>query len=131
MQIIRNYPPNFRKIAEAFPQARKPGVIFSYGDKIYAPTTNKISEHLIVHEQVHGKRQLQVGVEYWWHMYITNRAFRYNEELLAHRAEFRSLVGSGMPEAQALKNTATRLSSKLYGGLGGFEQAKKDILAAA
>lgn len=96
--------------------ARKPGVVFSYGQYIYAPpgAVLPLSPHLVIHEAVHGERQLAIGVELWWRHYLENLQFRYDEELLAHRAEYQSMVKHGFPAQNALKGVAGRLASPLY-----------------
>ncbi len=135
MQVVRNqYPPNFKEIVKVIPQARKPGVIFAYGDKIYAPpgAVLPLTPHLEAHEAVHGERQRAIGVDEWWRLYLTNIRFRYNEELLAHRAEYLSMIKGAQNPIYikgALKMVATRLSSSLYGCGGGWEKAAQDIEA--
>lgn len=130
--VIGQYPPNYPAIIEAFPSARRSGVIFSYGDKIYAPkaSAENITEHLRAHEAVHGERQIKMGVERWWHMYIIDVKFRYQEELLAHRAEYLSMTyGANRNQRRAaLKMIAGRLASPLYGVGGGWKKAADDIL---
>lgn len=130
MKQVTGYPPNFSLIREAFPRSINPGVIFSYGDTIYVPSGNKVPPDLIAHEEVHGKRQVNMGINEWWNSYIYNIKFRYHEELLAHRAEYKYFVDRGLNRAQrrsALVRIARRLSSALYGFTISFEQAKKDL----
>lgn len=132
MQIILNeYPPNFKEICTVLPQARRRDVIFSYGDKIYNPGGVNINEHLIIHEMVHGNRQNEMGIDKWWSLYLKDAAFRYNEELLAHRAEYLSLIlpnPNRQRRRSSLKIVAKRLASSLYGGRGGWKKAAKDII---
>ena len=132
MEIVKGYPPNIDQITKAFPQSRRPGIIFAYGDKIYVPSGNDLSEHLKVHEAVHGIRQQRLGVELWWNKYIEDRSFRFNEELLAHRAEYASMIKDTPNRKQrrlALKAVASRLASPLYGCGGGWKKAAELILA--
>jgi hypothetical protein len=132
MKVVRGFPPNFREIIKVFPQARRTDIMFAYGDTIFIPGTGKINEHLMAHEAVHGERQRAIGVEMWWRHYLNNRQFRYEEELLAHRAEYQSMIKNAKNPAfikGALKMVATRLASSLYGCGGGWEKAAKDILS--
>jgi hypothetical protein len=112
--IIVDRPPNFEQIRAAFPNAEKPGVMFAY-DNIYNPSGNVIPPALIAHEEVHILRQAGVGAQCWWDKYINDPEFRYNEELLAHVAEFqmqrtrdRNFV------ARLMVHTALRLIAPLY-----------------
>jgi hypothetical protein len=129
MQIIKAYPPNFFQIIKSIPSARRNGVIFAYGDKIYAPNLkDKLSTHLIEHEKIHGERQLKLGIETWWKSYLTDIGFRYHEELLAHRAEYKSMIECGFNPLAALKIVSMRLSSPLYGCAFHWKKVAKDIL---
>lgn len=113
------------------PAARRPGVVFTYGDKIFVPSGKQLTHSLKVHEAVHSIRQQELGVDFWWDRYLTDWRFRYNEELVAHQAEYRDLL-RGYPNRNqrrmALKMVAQRLASPLYGGTGGWKQAADDIL---
>lgn len=131
MKIINTYPPNFTEIVKVLSSARKYGVIFAYGNKIYNPSRVKIDKHLLAHEEVHSERQINMGVEEWWVQYLQDDEFRYNEELLAHRVEYRSRMNSAANRQQrksADKEIAKKLASPLYGGQRSWKQTKKDIL---
>lgn len=130
MELRKGLPPNYPAIAAAFPAARAANVIFAYGDIIYTSSGKEIGPHLRVHEQIHGDRQSALGVEEWWERYLIDPDFRYHEELLAHRAEYKSMTESAFNRNQrraALKIVAQRLASPLYGIGGGWQRAAKDI----
>ena len=116
-QIIVDYPPNYDRIVARFPIVPKlPGVIFSWGYRIYNPTGGKIGPHLLRHEGVHGQRQGN-DIEGWWDRYIEDQKFRSDEELAAHRAEYGWWVENAPrnERRQALKHIAKRYSGPLYG----------------
>lgn len=128
--IIVGRPPNFDRILAAFPDADKPGVIFAHGD-IYNPSGNVIPPALIAHEEVHLNRQRNGGPTKWWESYLADSEFRYNEELLAHVAEFKMQrvtkdrnFGAGL-----LMRTAMRLTAPLYNYQPPrtLQQAMKDL----
>lgn len=130
MEVVKGFPPNYQEIIKVFPQARRVGILFAYGDKIYTPHGVEVSHHLKVHEAVHGIRQKELGVEFWWERYLSDVRFRYYEELLAHAAEYDSMIRGATSRNQrraALKIVATRLASPLYGCGGGWKKAAKDI----
>lgn len=130
MQIIPTTPPNYEEILKAFPNASKPGTIFAYAPDVYYPGGARLPQHLVDHEYVHIMRQHEVGVEKWWQLYIRDMDFRYMEELLAHRAEYRSLLATATSRQQrraALKAVAKRLCSPLYGRIVSLENAMKEV----
>jgi len=58
LEIVDGRPPNFEDVLKVFPEAEKPGVIFAYGDKIYAPGSKGVLRvELYAHEIVHCDRQ--------------------------------------------------------------------------
>ena len=123
----------FDEINAKFRIAGKP-VLFCWGDVIYNPMRVRIPPHLMVHEEMHGWRQGQWGIEQWWRDYIDSEAFRLEEEILAHQVEYRSLL-RGAKNRQArrgcLKQTAKRLAAPLYGRMIGLAKARELLLAAA
>src|SRR4051812_45831680 len=89
-EIIISVPPNFEELAVVFPQVKvMVGVIYSWGNKIYNPDDVPISAWLKAHENVHGQRQLKMGVLEWWTKYLQDIDFRFGEEVPAHHTEFR------------------------------------------
>jgi hypothetical protein len=113
--IINERPPNFEQIKAAFPRAGNPGVLFAYGDRIYNPSGIVVPPALIAHEEVHLNRQRDAGPTTWWDQYLTDNGFRYNEELLAHAAEFKAQrVTDRNFVARLLLATALRLVAPLY-----------------
>lgn len=131
MQVVAGYPPNFAAIAQVLPLAKRHGVIFTYGERVYTGDSEPVvSPALKAHEAVHSQRQTEIGVEKWWERYLAEDAFRLEEELLAHRAEYRAFKGWTKDRnqvAQALHQIATRLSSGLYGTMLTYQQARRFI----
>jgi hypothetical protein len=130
--IIVERPPNFDQILAAFPDAGHDGVIFAYDGNVYCPSERVIPPALIAHEQVHLERQERLGdPDFWWTNYIEDAEFRYNEELLAHAAEFKMLKVSQDRNAGAalLMRTAMRLVAPLYNyePPRTLQQAMKDL----
>jgi hypothetical protein len=114
--IILERPPNFEMIRAAFPDAEKPGVMFAYDGNIYNPSGITIPPALIAHEEVHLARQKIAGADHWWLVYLNDDEFRYEEELLAHAAEFKAqrLTNDRNFGARLLMATALRLVAPLY-----------------
>jgi len=116
-RIITDFPPLFDEIDAAFHVAG-PDVIYAWGDAIYNPRGLVIPPELIEHEATHGRRQGR-DITGWWRRYIEDPAFRRNEEIFAHVAEYRWLIENGnrSERRQALKRVAEKLASPLYGRL--------------
>lgn len=120
MRQIKGLPPNFSDIVAVFPMARGNNVIFAYAPNIYTPSGIPLTHELIVHEQTHIDRQLTMGVKAWWDKYLSDKDFRWVEELLAHRAEYRELCSVLSVQAKrdkALKHVARKLASGLYNNM--------------
>jgi hypothetical protein len=119
-QIVDARPPNHAEIVAVFGEpAGKPGTVFSWGKILYAPGITQMPIPLAEHELVHGIRQgweNEVGVHHWWDRYLAERDFRFTEELLAHRAEWKALerVKDRNRRAKIRLMVAGRLSSNLY-----------------
>ena|SRR5271166_237293 len=114
--IIIDRPPNFEQIQAAFPKAVNPGVLFAYDGNIYNPSGIAVPPALVAHESVHLHRQTISGADLWWTLYLADSEYRYNEELLAHAAEFKVQRDRGDRNlgARLLLSTALRLVAPLY-----------------
>lgn len=145
MEIVVARPPMWEEIDAAFHVAGKP-VIFTWGTTIYNPENCPISAALRAHEAVHAGRQVRIiegpgyiycvdpeeQIKAWWRRYIADHAFRYTEELYAHRAEYRA-IKSWTKDRNELENglrvAAQRLASPLYGGVTSYPAARRAIVA--
>jgi hypothetical protein len=115
-EIIIGKPPNFDEILAKFPGATGK-VLIAYDGKIYNPTGDFVPPALQAHEEVHLIRQLG-RVEAWWKQYIEDEEFRWFEEVMAHRAEFRvqaQFINDRNARERLLMSTAARLVAPLYG----------------
>jgi hypothetical protein len=131
MDIVVAYPPMFEEIAAVFPNARKPGVIFTWGSTLYNPSGITVSPELRAHEGVHYTRQ-GADVEGWWRRYLTDAEFRLAEEIPAHRAEarqFKARHADRNAYYRYVHHVAERLASPLYGSLLTPAKARTLILS--
>lgn len=107
--------------------------MYTFGDTIYNPNGVPLPDPLVAHEMVHMMHQLSMSPEAWWNKYIEDQEYRYQQELLAHKAEF-SLACQYTKDrnvhAKLLMATAARLVAPLYAYSGKkLLQAQKDLLA--
>lgn len=133
LEVVDARPPNYDDIVKVLPGAAQPGVMFAYMDKVYYPGgKGPLTRELDAHERVHLERQNhhEFGPIGWWAEYLNSPSFRYNEELLAHRAEYRSYCKrmiNPIKRVQFLKTVAKRLASSLYAAGLTVAQAEIEI----
>lgn len=106
----------------------KRGVFFTIGELLFNPDGVHITPWLFRHEEVHSARQMASGnVNAWWGKYLSDRTFRFEEELAAHREEWKAiqeLASSRQQRRSELAYICERLSSGLYGHLVTKARAK-------
>ena len=132
--VIVGKPPVYDRCVAAFGAdviIGKP-ILWSWGDKIYNPEDIDIPKELLAHEAVHGSRQSSdpARILQWWDHYLMNERFRFEEERLAHRAEWMYCARRypGRRSLLALDAISTRLSSSLYGAMTDAAAARNEIL---
>lgn len=135
LKIVDARPPNFDEILRVLPSAMQPGVLFTYGTTLYAPGLPHIEPWLMAHEEVHSARHAAAcDVEAWWRRYLVDKTFRFEEELPAHREEWRvirELVPSRAERRFHLKFVAQRLAGPLYGNIVTLDKARRLIVNAS
>jgi len=123
MKIVRDWPPNIARLRQKFPFITDQ-VIFAYGDIIFAPKAI-LTPSLIAHEEVHSSQQGD-NVAQWWDNYIDSVEFRLEQEVAAHRAEYRRAIKTKRGKhktQQILTEIAGKLSAPLYGSLLSLPEA--------
>jgi hypothetical protein len=131
LEVVDARPPNFEAIKAVLPGAEGAGVMFAYGGKVYAPGKKSIPIELNAHEVVHIERQGD-DPDGWWEKYLTDATFRFQEELLAYREQYRAYCKRHlcpMKRARELMKIAGMLAGPLYGGLMRVQDARDAILA--
>lgn len=135
MKIEIAYPPNIDAIDKVFPGVKRDctrrGIFFAYGPVIYNPSGHVLPIELVAHECVHSIQQDRIGVESWWNQYLDYTPFRFEQELEAHRVEYRQYIadhpGRNFRRRYAAA-VAERLSGPLYGRMLKKDAAKQAIL---
>jgi hypothetical protein len=122
LETVDGVPPNYAEIVAALPRAADDGVMFAYDGKVYGRGIAKVlTRELDAHERVHIERQGADPVG-WWKRYVSDLAFRIDEEFRAHRAEYEMYCRrhiSPVKRAMFRRKLAERLASPLY-GVGGL-----------
>jgi hypothetical protein len=62
-------------------------VIFTGKGNIY--TNSIIAPQMVAHEETHIRYQNEMGTQEWWEKYFTDIDFKYQQELEAHRNEYK------------------------------------------
>lgn len=132
MRVVAEKPPIYDEADRIFAIAGRP-VIFAWGTIIYNPHGADVTPELLAHEVVHGERQGRTEelIHAWWRSYFDDTQFRFNEEVLAHRAEYKRRKERCKDRnalTRYLVGISMRLSSPLYGSLVSQPQAMKLIL---
>lgn len=129
--IINGYPPIYSVAQATFQLTGRE--IFAWDGIIYNPGGGSVTEELIAHEEVHFKQQRAVGgPEKWWALYFKSPEFRLEQEIEAHRVEYRVFCRKEKDRnrrAVYLNLIANRLASPMYGNLIKPAEAKRRIKA--
>lgn len=130
MKIVYAKPPNYERVANAFNLEDHPGVIFTYGNKIYVPAGDKlkIDKPLMRHEETHARQQRDIGIEEWWDKFITEPEFRLSQELEAYREQYRNMADLSVDQRMGyLNHICGDLSGEMYGNIMTHEEARVAI----
>jgi len=129
MHIVVAFPPNYESLSKTFPLNGQE--IFAWGETIYNPSRSAVSVPLLAHEAIHCKQQ-GGDVQGWWDRYLVDKAWRLEQELEAHRAEYRAycvVEKDRNYRARYLDCIASRLAAPMYGGVIGRREAALRISA--
>ena len=133
MKIVKAYPPNYEEICNAIPGVRgNEGIVFTYGDTVYSPSTTDLVDHLHQHESVHVNQQKQMGRDEWWSKYLADPAFRLQQELQAYRVQYKVVFKkqNWRNTEELLTSISKDLSSAMYGNILTYQEARTLITGA-
>lgn len=139
VEVIIAPPPMFEEIDRVFHVRGQP-VVFTWGTRVYNPTGIKVMPQIIAHEAVHSERQTdstgqndEARLRKWWERYLEDPEFRLDEEIHAHRGEYRWLANQTRDRNtrnRYLLHVARKLAAPLYGGLITAREAARQIQGA-
>lgn len=127
VDIRKTLPPNIEAIKAMLPISGKE--IFAYDNVIYNPSGSKLGPELIAHEQVHFRQQGNDPAG-WWVKFLDDPQFRLEQELEAHRVEYRTFCKHNRDRNRQilfLQFISRRLASPIYGSILTVAQAMKKI----
>lgn len=126
-EIVKDFPPNIDAIRAVLPLTGRE--IFAYDGVIYNPSGSRLGAELIAHEHVHFRQQ-GTFPKRWWKRFLKSAEFRLQQEMEAHREEYRVFCQSHRDRNARvgfLRLLGKRLASPMYGGLMTTTQAAKEI----
>lgn len=129
MKVINGkWPPNINEIRSHFNISGLDYIVYTYGQKIFVPSGNKMPDELIKHETTHGEQQKKMGPKKWWDKYLADPEFRLEQELEAYRAQWRFLATASRQYRKfVLRRISKDLSGRMYGNMLTREEAQKLI----
>ena len=98
--------------------------IFAYGDCIY--TNHAMPQDILIHEMCHLNQQALIGLDNWVEQFLNDPEFRLSMELEAYRVQLRTIKDRNQRDRRR-RESATNLSSALYGNIIDYEQAWKAL----
>jgi len=125
--VVNKFPPNIDDIRAVLTLGGKE--IFAWNGIIYNPGGGYLTEWLVAHEQVHFLQQAG-DPESWWAKYLDDIDFRLEQEIEAHRVEYRTFCKHNRDRnkrARFLFEISHRLASPMYGSALPHAKALKEI----
>jgi hypothetical protein len=103
--------------------------MFAYAPNIHAKDIDSLEDDVIEHELVHIRRQGD-DPQVWWERFLTDPAFRLEEELVAYKRQYNYLKGKKIDRNVLDKRVRTwshNLSGRAYGFLTDYQSAYNNI----
>ena len=104
----------------------KAPVMIAWEGKIHCKNPCNAAE--IVHEAAHLREQAKIGNEAWWRLYLDSDVFRFEQELIAYKAEadfIRKHVNNREAAFHMIREIVKNFSSPTYGNIVTREEAWK------
>ncbi len=111
-------PEIYKRLNQKFGVEWNDGIIIANGDTIHC--RYKIPAEKMVHEIQHLRQQEKMGLDLWWEMYLSDDAFRLDQEVLAYRREYQFLKDNIKDRelvSKMKRDMAIHLASSTYGNL--------------
>ena len=129
MKISTEKPKIYERLKEVFAGIDwDKGIIITYGDTVYCKS-GILADDIIVHEQVHLDQQVGVDPDEYAERFMSDRAFRYEKELEAYKAQAQYLRKTIKDKNKLLRrmNHIWITMATMYCGMITYEEAQKLI----
>ena len=130
IEISHVIPPVYERLNLRFGADWEKGVIIAYNGKIHQKS-KVVQPQKVIHEKVHLDEQKRIGNDAWWELYLTDDAFRLEQETMAYKTEanfIKKHIKQREHRFQMIRELAHAFSSSLYGGIITPEQALKLLM---
>ena len=90
--------------------------LFPWAPDIYNPSGLAIPPDIMIHEAAHIAQQGN-NPEAWWQRYITDKQFRFDQELKANREQYKfvcKVLKDRNDRARALRTIARNMAGEVY-----------------
>jgi len=130
MKISFEYPPIYEEANKAFKLTGRE--VFTYGDTIYNPSKVDIPDHLLIHEETHGRQHNhneEVAIA-WWCLYLADPQFRVNQEIEAYHEQYKFICTKIKDKNARFRNLhmlAQFMCSPMYGQCISYTDAIRRI----
>lgn len=118
IEFSNEIPPIYHKLKDQFGVSWNEGIIIANYPKIHCKFD--IPPEKLVHEKVHLDRQMKIGLDLWWELYLGKESYRLEEEVLAYQAEYQFLkryIKDRELLYSLVREMAAHLSGQMYGNI--------------
>jgi len=133
MIISNEKPPIWDEANKLFKlEELKLGTIFAYGDTLYNPFDQPLTQDLIVHEMRHAEQQGhdRTIAGLWWKRYLADLAFRLSQEVEAYGEQYRyfcTIRKDRNEQNRILIRLGDMLAGPMYGNMVDPSEARRLI----
>lgn len=135
MKIVHDKPPIYERARAVFKFSPHAGILFAWGDTIYATNGAGVSGDLMAHESIHELQQeVAGGPAIWWDRYLVDPEWRLEQEIEAYGAQvryMRVMQYNKKKFSQILDKITFDLSGPMYGSIIGYAEAQRQIQEAS
>ncbi len=128
IKITNQKPDIYERLHEVFGVEWDNGLIIANKTGIHCKF--ELPPEKIAHEATHLRQQENVDIDEWWNRYILDKDFRLEMEIEACREEVNYIQAAYRDRnrrARMIHQVAVSLSSKMYGNMISYAEAKKAI----
>jgi hypothetical protein len=116
MKLSNEKPAIYDRCAKEFGVSWDNGIIITYGDTVHCKYP--LSKDLMVHEYTHVVQQSRVDRDIWWDSYMTNRAFRLEQEVEAYNNQLDFINRNcNREQRRIMRKSIIRDMVTFYGGM--------------
>ena len=124
-KISHDIPEIYKKCHEKFGVEWDNGIVITYGDIVYSKW--ELPPSLVIHESVHVKQQIEMGIEKWWDKYLEDKEFRLSQEVEAYKEQIK-FIKTTVKDRNIVFKMCHKIwwdMARMYGNMCSYGDAKK------